>query len=632
MIKKMRVIIHISKHLGIGLSLILISNLVLSQDFNFKVERNVSITHSWTIHMSAIPKVQIEVKKKFEEAPKPGMFVEEIKNQRNAQRTRQSKFAKNSNHIISTSNEISPEVKRNFNGRILGGSGTPNDNNMAISNSGISMSVINSSVSIYNSSGDQLLFRTLRSFVFGQLPNLNRTYDPKVVYDPMRDRFILVFLQGTSSNDTRIVTGFSKTSDPVGEWKFYAINGNPFNEDTWSDYPIIGISEKDLYITVNILRDNMSWQEGFTQSVIWQISLEDGFGAKDDLRNQLFFNLTYNNRPIWSICAVKGGEKPVGPGMYFLSVRPSAESNDTLFLHHIKGDYSSEKTEYDLSVLTSNKPYGVPPSAFQPDREFFLQTNDTRVLDAFIHDGTIQYVQTSYVEETNSSGVYHGIIELQSGTVTANYIRHDSLDYAYPSIAFAGTDKASAYSSTITFSHSGEWDFPGTSVVHHHADKTLGSLYSPVVFVREGEGLINTFLPDSIERWGDYTAIQRKYNEDGVVWLCGSYGEPDEEAGTWLAEVAVENGFVVIKNSRVYPNPANSETQVGFTGKDDGRVQVSLYSLLGELVFQTEEIEVDEGYYEVSLKLSGLESGTYIVRVLDEESKSLAEHKLLIGD
>jgi hypothetical protein len=603
-----------------------------SQDFHFKSVRDIPVEHTWILNMAdaAGPSAQLVADR--EEAPEPAMFINEIKNKRNASRIRRAKFAKNGDRIVSTPEDIKPTVKRNFNGRVLGGAGTPNDNNMAISNSGIIMSVINSSVSIYNSSGDQLQFRTLRSFVFGQLPNLNRTYDPKVVYDPNHDRFILVFLQGTSSADTRIITGFSLTADPTGDWKFYAIDGNPFDESTWSDYPIIGISENDLYITVNILEDGLGWQEGFTQSVIWQINLEDGYNGEDELGNQLYYDLTYKNKPIWSICAVKGSERPSGPGMYFLSVRPSAEANDTVFLHRITGDYDQNKADYTLQVLQSDKPYGVPPSAFQPDPEFLLQTNDTRVLDAFIHNNTIQYVQTSYVEASNSSGIYHGMIDLNTSQVRANYIFDDSLDYAYPSIVYSGVDRNTAYSSTITFSHSGEWDFPGTSVVHHHADRNLGSLYSPVVSVRQGEGLINTFLPDSIERWGDYTAIQRKYNEEGVVWLCGSYGEPDEEAGTWLAEIAIENDFVVIKESRIYPNPAADESRIGFVSGQTDKVSVEIFDLLGQRIYSSDPMSVEQGYYEVRLDLTGLESGKYIARVVDSNSEPITEHKLIIAD
>ena len=54
----------------------------------------------------------------------------------------------------------------------------------------------------------------------GQLGLLDRYYDPKVIYDPLSDRFILVFLEGSTSSDTRIVVGFTETNDPTQTWNF----------------------------------------------------------------------------------------------------------------------------------------------------------------------------------------------------------------------------------------------------------------------------------------------------------------------------------------------------------------------------------------------------------------------------
>ncbi len=56
-------------------------------------------------------------------------------------------------------------------------------------------------------------------------------------------------------------------------------------------------------------------------------------------------------------------------------------------------------------------------------------------------------------------------------------------------------------------------------------------IFSPVVTVKQGELSINR-LTDSLERWGDYTGVQPKYNEEGVVWMSGSYGRPFAKEST----------------------------------------------------------------------------------------------------
>ncbi len=252
------------------------------------------------------------------------------------------------------------------------------------------------------------------------------------------DKFILVYLQGSTSADTRIIVGFSETNDPQGDWHFYAVDGNPFTGATWSDYPIIGMSKDDLFITVNILRDGESWQEGFTQSVIWQIDKASGYAGKDTIYEDLWYDLKYQDKSLWSICAVQGGSEFTSPNMHFLSVRPGAASNDSVFLHEITDTRLSGNAEYNLRVLTANKLYGVPPSAFQPDPENLLATNDTRVLSAISEDGYIQYVQSTRVPSSGMPGVFHGFLNIETGEIDANYITSDTMEYAYPSIAFAG--------------------------------------------------------------------------------------------------------------------------------------------------------------------------------------------------
>jgi hypothetical protein len=57
--------------------------------------------------------------------------------------------------------------------------------------------------------------------------------------------------------------------------------------------------------------------------------------------------------------------------------------------------------------------------------------------------------------------------------------------------------------------------------------------------VKNGTSVINNFS-DSIERWGDYTNIQRIYNEPNSAFLTGSWGEANLMR-TWIAKVSVKD-------------------------------------------------------------------------------------------
>ncbi|MCZ2130366.1 MAG: hypothetical protein LC109_08870, partial [Bacteroidia bacterium] len=153
-----------------------------------------------------------------------------------------------------------PMVVEGFEGSI--GGGIPNDNNVAVSRSGWVVSVLNTNIRVYNDTGKWLKNWSLEAFprsVGNDRPGsgvgiLDRSYDPKIVYDDVANKFIIVYLEGSESSDTRIIVAFSKTDNPLEGWNVYELNGNPFGGKTWSDFPVISLSEQDLYITVNIVK------------------------------------------------------------------------------------------------------------------------------------------------------------------------------------------------------------------------------------------------------------------------------------------------------------------------------------------------------------------------------------------
>ena len=409
-----------------------LSFLVFSQN-ETKRTSNIPVYKHWQIDFSKNDN-QLELSriKNHEAAPVPVMRCNQLKKVLDSKRKRTSLKSKSS--YLTSPEDLTPSVESSFNGKPLGIAGIPNDNTMAISNGGFIISAINTTVTILNEQGERLAFRSLYGMTNRQLGLLDRYYDPKVIYDPLSDRFILVFLEGSKSSDTRIVVGFTETSDPTKVWNFYALNGKPLGGSTWSDYPIIGHNKTDLYITVNLLRDNESWQEGFVESFIWQVNKQDGYDGNEDLRQNLFSGINYDNKPVWSICQVQPGLNFDQENMYFLSVRPDAESNDTLFLHEITNTTTSSNAQHKLKVLNTDIPYGVPPTAYQPVIGFRLQTNDTRVLSAVYHDNAIHYVQSSILTDDIRSCIYHGIISTvdETPSVSGKLIHSNELDFAYP--------------------------------------------------------------------------------------------------------------------------------------------------------------------------------------------------------
>lgn len=510
--------------------------------------------------------------------------------------------------------------------------GTPNDNHIAISNDGKIVSVVNTNFRVYDENGNQLQSKTLATFA-NSLGILFSISDPRVIYDPLADRFIVVFFAGTNSVSTKIIVAFSKTNDPTAVWNLYALNGNPQNDSTWSDYPIVAISDKDLFMTFNHLKDNENWQTGFRYSAIWQIDKQKGYDG-DTLQFNYWHNIQHNGKPIWSVCPIHGGSLPSGPETYFLSVRPGDFTNDTVFLHTITNSYQSGNAQFVSKVLKTNVAYGLPPNAKQRDGQY-LATNDARVLDGFIENNKIQYVQNTIDPQTMTAAIYVGEVDAPGSanpTVTGQIISRDTIDFGYPSIAYMGNN-AFDNRAMITASFSAPDTFPGTCVFYKDANGN----FSDMLIIKKGERGVNV-LADTIERWGDYTGIQRKYNEPNTAWLAGSYVYPSQAYRTWIAKVVNPDSSVISSVAdfpssarvKIFPNPASGQFSVAIELPKNNYTRFALYDAAGKLIKVLMEDSVKAGVSVFSFNTQYLISGIYYLRITNK-GQLIKNEKIVIA-
>ncbi|HNV98918.1 MAG TPA: hypothetical protein PKL06_06100, partial [Chitinophagales bacterium] len=281
-----------------------------------------------------------------------------------------------------------PEILSGWEGNIMTAY-VPNDNDLAISNDGIIVSVMNSNIYMYDSLGTMLFTTSLAAFA-DTLGIVDGKFDPKVMYDPRADRFVLLFLAGFDPENTYIIIGFSQTEDPTGAWNLYALPGNPKDNNRWTDFPMFALTEEELFLTINLIIPDEPWQTGFSETLIWQMSLDNGYNA-EPLDAIFWDSIYFGGAPIRNLNPVKGGSTTYGPDMYFLSNRNFAEVNDTIFMVHITGTLDDPTTELEVNFSRSNLSYRVPPQARQYSTNIF-DTNDGRVLGSFYENGQIQFV------------------------------------------------------------------------------------------------------------------------------------------------------------------------------------------------------------------------------------------------
>jgi hypothetical protein len=517
-------------------------------------------------------------------------------------------------------------VLRNFNGNQFNGF-VPNDNDMAISNHDEVCSVANTTIVSKDQVNNVQYGSYTLHFISQSLGLQNEEFDPKVLYDPGHDRFIMVCLNGFTDSTSNVVVGFSQDSSSHGSWHFYSLPGDPLNNDLWTDFPMIAVNDDYLFLTANLLYNDSTWQAGFNESIVWQISLTEGYSAST-LNPLLHYNFLYNGEPIRNLCPVKGGSGSYGPDFYLLSNRNFAASSDTTFLVTIPPGPSPVPSIQPVIAPTG---YHMPLDADQPFVDK-LQVNDARYLGAFYENDVIQAVSSTLDTVSGNDGIYHLIIDNVTGLISANanIYTAPALDLAYPNIAWAGYTPASN-AAVISLLQSSSTVNPGCGAVYYDDAGT----YSGITTVYNGISYTNMLFGK--ERWGDYTGCQTRFNMPGVVWMNGSYSAFNHTTRTWIAELApsvissVQQTEKPLHDLVVYPNPSPEVVHVEFQLAQPDRIEVTLSDISGRLVSLLYKGSLAAGENEFSFTIDPLPVGVYVLRITDSAGNILASERVVKG-
>ena len=416
--------------------------------------------------------------------------------------------------------------------------GLPNDNTAAISNDGILLLSVNSKVYLHDTNADTIMYPnevlTLRQ-VF-DLP-VGNYYDPKVLYDNVEDRFVLLFLKNNTPATSEIMVGFSKTNNPLDGWHVYSLPGNPLNNNRWTDFPTLALTEKHLYFSANLIVPNVSWQVGFDGSILWEMDKNAGFEGAASINQKLYSDIRFGEKYIRNLHCIQGADGNV-ENLHLFSNRNFDIANDSIFLVALK-EVSADSSYLDVQAIVSDTEYGVPPNARQADTDTAdatkgLQTNDARVLGAIQFEDQIQFVSNTINKETGLVAIYHGTVHnlYEEPSITAKLISDNVKDYGYPNIAWTGNEPCDR-ETMIAFNHTSFTDTAGISVVYYNNEGN----YSDVLELRKGKSIVDRITNDSYERWGDYFGMQRKYNEPGKVFTFGFTTDDTKRNFGWANEL-----------------------------------------------------------------------------------------------
>lgn len=520
------------------------------------------------------------------------------------------------------------------------GLSTPNDNDIAISDSGFIMSVVNTNIYIKSiNSSTASPVKSLAAFTT-PVNNRHQESDPKVLYDPKSDRFIFMCFTGFVDTTSKLIFGFSKTNNPNGAWNLYTLPGNPLNNNLWSDYPALAMTEKELFLSINLLHNDSSWQTGFVETIIWQMKKDSGYAGLP-LGAYLHHNIKYNGKAIRNLCPAKGGSKLYKPNMYFISNRNFASMNDTVFLVNVTDTIGASTNTVTVKALVTDQPYYFPPSGRQPNTAGTaistqsLACNDSRTLGAFFENNMIQYVHNTKNPANNNVTAYYGVItnpQASSPTAKGYIIQNDTMDFGYPNISYAGNGPTDN-TSIINFNHTSPKVFAGCSSIRADA----AGNFSPILRIKNGLKPIN-ILSGNSERWGDYSGSQRRYNKPGEVWISGYYGYQynvtyNSAHAAWIAQIGTDANILIgveeqQKNENtalLFPNPAQDLFSVDFMISKPEYMTFELFDGQGKSieVLLRDWIKINQNTFQFSLR--DVNSGIYFLKITGNNGTSITK-------
>ena len=357
-------------------------------------------------------------------------------------------------------------------------------------------------------------------------------FDPKTLYDPYNDRWIVSAVTDPESGSSSILFGISDSSDPSGAWHLYRVDADPA-DTAWADYPSIGFNKNWVAIHVNMFTNSGNT---FTQGRLLVIdypslrSFAPGAGLVTGLPS-------FTTQP---------------------AVTYSTGENTLYMVEHV----GSASATYRLWTVTSGPPsaavtivgggakvnplgpWSIPSGNILPQSGGDgVDGGDSRILNAVFRNGGIYYAQTVGL-------VGHAAAQWVELNTAGNFVRGGRVNalsgaqsYAYPSIsANARGDILLGFSA---FSSAG---FPSAAYAFHAAGDPASSMRDPVI-LKAGEGAYVKTFGHGRNRWGDYSHVQVDPSDDTSLWTIQEYAATPLGSGdgagrwsTWWGKVSGDGG------------------------------------------------------------------------------------------
>ena len=426
-----------------------------------------------------------------------------------------------------TTGRAAPELAESFDGLHDNGGGIPPDTHGAAGPDHL-MITLNTEVRIQNKSGDVL--STVGLETFWQALGIRNAFDPKVIYDPLSERFLFVACAESRAPDSSMLLGISRTSDPTGNWDLWQFDGDGA-DNNWVDYPNIGVNKNWITFTSNMFTISSDFFRGVN---IWAVNKADA------LEGIPFAELFYEQGVGFTLvpCHTYSSEEEI---QYLINTWNS--SSGRLRIHKITGTPGDPAfLSTSLYPVSSGWALNFPPLFPWPDAPQLgstqaIETNDDRMMNAVLRNGSLWCTHTIALPSTDPTRTAAKWWEIDptDGSVHQTGVIEDTVTgmfYYFPSIAVNRYDEV-----LIGFTGSSPSTYAGGYYTYRDPSmpkRTMG----PVTLLKAGEAPYYKTYGGAENRWGDYSATCVDPEDDTSLWTIQEYADtPTNTWGTWWGKL-----------------------------------------------------------------------------------------------
>jgi hypothetical protein len=383
--------------------------------------------------------------------------------------------------------------------------------------------VINSRIAIYDkqSPGTLLYERSLNDWYQGLISMDAMIVDPRVIYDHVNDRFIMVATAiNMTTQEAWWAISASQQASAIGPWRLH-ISDSTVDGTTptgnFADFPGLGTDGTHLYLTGNMADFA---QISFQYAKIRVLELDEVYDG--NITKYVDVVNLFNDDGSKASAIQPVHRYATATEMYLINVGTSGN----LTLWTILDPFSEITTVTATNVSVPG--FDNPPDAEQPDTAVRIETNDTRLLQALMGNDGIWTVQCVAHDWGTGDRSAIRLYEIETdGTALLNQVTfgNSTSYFYYPSLAIDSFGNL-----LVHFSISSPTLYASMGYTGRRFNDPPNTIEPTIRLVKLGEESY-TATP----RWGDYSGVAIDPANGHVFWMHNQYAEIGNEWGTWIA-------------------------------------------------------------------------------------------------